>query len=464
LSSYLLHATNDVSEEISDMRVQILGLAFASLLMATVPSLAQDNGASCEALAASPLDPATAAGTGIERDDLDVDTALPACQAAAMAADATPHDHYLYGRVLQVSGDFNGALAQYGIAAEGGLSMAINSLGEMYEYGDGVTADNAQALAFYEQAYEIDRLPVAAMNLGYFSAYGVMGEPDYEKAVAYLTVASDGGIGWATNELGIMYDHGRGVEQDLAKAADYYKTAYKNGDAYGAANLGYLYETGRGVEQNEVEAVRLYEIAVAGGSSNAMVNLGVMYEEGRGGLEQSGERAIELALQGAEAGDPMGWSNAGSIYSHGTLVPQDLTKARELMQKAADSDSTRAQGAGYNGLAWSYVLEGTNYKQALSLAKKAVAAEPEIANYMDTLGWLMHLQGNDAGALPHFEEALALSPEDPSIQAHAGDVYAALGQTENARKAYEAFVELAPAIIADPTIDIEAAKAWLAAN
>jgi uncharacterized protein len=448
------------------MRVSVVARAVIALLLClTVPSLAQSAvSGSCEALAASPFDPVTPTGTGIDADSIDIPAALAACRAASSAPQASPHDHYLLGRVLEQSEDYAAALVEYGIAAEGGVSIAMNALGAMYEFGYGVPVDAEQAVALYQQAYDLDGLPVAAGNLGYVNAYGIGIAQDYTEGLKYFLIASDGGVGWAANEVGLIYEYGNGVDVDLAKAADFYKLAYKNGEPVGASNLGTFYEDGRGVDEDEVEAVRLYNLAADAGNGYGLVNLGRMYHDGRGGLQQSGPKAIELYIQGAEAGQLSGWSFAGSVYSAGVLVPRDMVKARELMQKSVDSGDTVAAAGGNNALAWSYVLENTKLDEATALVNKAIEGDPGYGGYHDTLAWILHLQGDDAAALPHMEEAISLLPSDPYLQAHAGDIYAALGQTEKARTAYQAALDLAPAVVLDTTVDITAIAAWLAAN
>ncbi len=73
------------------------------------------------------------------------------------------------------------------------------------------------------------------------------GYPPYRKA-------SEQGVAYAQNNLGIMYDKGQGVPQDYAEAVKWYRKAAKQG--YGGAqyNLGLLYREGQGVPQDYVQA------------------------------------------------------------------------------------------------------------------------------------------------------------------------------------------------------------------
>jgi TPR repeat protein len=50
----------------------------------------------------------------------------------------------------------------------------------------------------------------------------------------------------AQNDLGFMYEKGRGVPQNDVKAVEWYSKAANQNDARGKTNLGFMYENGRG--------------------------------------------------------------------------------------------------------------------------------------------------------------------------------------------------------------------------
>ncbi|TVQ31791.1 MAG: hypothetical protein EA356_13840 [Geminicoccaceae bacterium] len=55
------------------------------------------------------------------------------------------------------------------------------------------------------------------------------------------------------------------------------------------------------------------------------------------------------------------------------------------------------------------------------------------AYFLDTLGWLRYRQGDAAAALPLLRRATALLPADPQLNYHAGVVFHATGDTDQAR-------------------------------
>eukprot|EP00729_Bicosta_minor_P022301 gene22301-biopygen21355 len=91
----------------------------------------------------------------------------------------------------------------------------------------------------------------------------------------------------AQNNLGGMYENGKGVAQDHVAQH----------------NLGYMYDTGRGVEQDHVEAAKWSRKSAEAGIAAAQCNLGVAYSNGEG-VEQDVVKGVKwlqfAAVQGNE--------------------------------------------------------------------------------------------------------------------------------------------------------------------
>lgn len=104
-------------------------------------------------------------------------------------------------------------------AAEKGDAAAQTQLGLRYRKGQGVAADNGQAVDWYRKA--------AAQNDAEGQAY-----------------------------LGFMYMTGRGINRDDAEAVKYSKLAAEQGNSIGQYNLALLYLAGRGVNKDNLEAYR----------------------------------------------------------------------------------------------------------------------------------------------------------------------------------------------------------------
>lgn len=442
-----------------------IAIAAVSLVLVTgSPVLAQDLSAECAMLAASPFDPLTPAGQGINPEDMDVLAARVACKAAAKAPNASARDFYHYGRVQDVNWTYTSALKQYEAAAADEFGPALEAIGELYEFGHGVEVDTAKAFDYYQQAWYNTDIPLAAARLGNAYAYGIGTTIDYAEALPLFEAASQAGIGWASNEMGLLYEYGRGVDIDYARAAVAYKVAFKQGELVAANNLGTLYENGRGVDADLTQAVRWFKAAAEKGEGNGLVNLGRMYESGEGGLEQSGDTALGLYMEATAAGNPAGYRYAGYLHATGLLVPRDMELARILFQDAIDQGNEQLQASTYNVLAYSYAFEGDDFETGLDYIEHAIDYAPDYFPYIDTQAWLHFRNGDMDEALSGIERAMVLAPDVPDVHAHAGDIYLALDRESDARAAYEIAVANQPALNTDPTIDYDKIAEWLADN
>ncbi len=98
--------------------------------------------------------------------------------------------------------------------------------------------------------------------------------------------------------------------------------------------------------------------------------------------------------------------------------------------------------AALNYLGYTFAEAGINLEEALTLASRAVALDPDNGAYVDSLGWAYFRLGRPEQARNYLERAARLEPEDATLHEHLGDVYVALGQMERARQAYQRALEL----------------------
>jgi len=86
------------------------------------------------------------------------------------------------------------------------------------------------------------------------------------------------------------------------EAVKWYRKAAQQGSVRAQNNLGWMYQNGKGVPQDDVEAVRWYQKAAQQGNAKAQTSLGWMYQNGRG-LPQNDLEAIKWYSQAAKQGD-----------------------------------------------------------------------------------------------------------------------------------------------------------------
>ena len=291
-------------------------------------------------------------------------------------------------------------------AADEGNAIALYMMAAYFSKGYGVQPINEQkAIAYFKKSYEAG-YPVAGYdvaaslpdgspeqdeirnnakdnilelanegdacaqnNLGLMYQNGRGVEQSDEKAVEWFLKAAEQGFARAQNNLGVMYASGTGVKRSYEKAVEWFLKAAEQGFARAQNNLGVMYEYGDGVEQSYEKAVEWYKKAAEQGYDGAQCNLGVMYEHGFG-VEKSYEKAAGWYLKAAEQGDASAQYNLGLMYLHGTGVERSYEKAAGWYLKAAKQGLADAQLK--LGLMYKYGLGVTrSYEKAREWLQKA---------------------------------------------------------------------------------------------
>ena len=167
------------------------------------------------------------------------------------------------------AGDFTRSLAILEPLADGGDGRAINLLGVMHEFGDGVAQNTVRAIELYERAAELGNAH-GWNNLGLLYQNGAPGlPPDMARAGdAYERGVAMGHVG-ALNNLGAFLENGHAGPPDWVRILDLYERAHAGGDLDATVNIASLYFDGRGVPQDQVRAVEYLRLAVAEGFPRA---------------------------------------------------------------------------------------------------------------------------------------------------------------------------------------------------
>jgi TPR repeat protein len=175
-----------------------------------------------------------------------------------------------------------------------GLANVQHCLGLMYEKGQGVPQDYAEAARLFRLAAEQDNAP-------------------------------------AQNNLAFLYVHGRGVPQDNDKAMRWFRKAADQGSIPGQTNLGLILCK---VSQDYTEGARWYRAAADQGSAAAQTNLATLYYEGKG-VPLDHAEAAKWYRRAADQGDALGQYNLGALYANGKGVTPDLVQAYLWLELAA---------------------------------------------------------------------------------------------------------------------------------
>ncbi len=251
----------------------------------------------------------------------------------------------------------------YRMAAEQGLAAAQIALGNMYRNSEGVLWNSLEAIRWYrlaaEQGHAAAQIAVATMHE---NGEGV--PQDSAEAIRWYRLAAEQGHAEAQATLGSIFkptaysssvgalnvsgtlrtELGDGMTQDYAEAVRWYRLAGEQGHAEAQATLGSMYRNGEGVAQDYAEAVRWYRLAGEQGHADAQATLGSMYENGEG-VAQDDSEAVRWYRLAGEQSHADAQASLGSMYGNGEGVAQDYAEAVRWYRLAGEQGHADAQAS-----------------------------------------------------------------------------------------------------------------------
>ncbi|MFC1568991.1 tetratricopeptide repeat protein [bacterium] len=258
-------------------------------------------------------------------------------------------------------------------------------LGDLYQQ----TGDSLQAANIFEEVQF--RFPEEWQAHFSYGRYLMRQRADDSAMNAFKKVtvlAPENALGWLFS--GIVYAHQdslESAERNLAKAL-----TIKSDDHLGNYYLGTVYVQ---LEQYE-KAVPLlkHALAVRPQWISALSALANAYE------------SLQLYHQ------------ADSVFNNALMIEPD----NALL---------------LNNYGYSLSLRGTRLEEALSMALRALAQDPENGAYLDTVGWIYYLIGKPEDALEYIKRAIQFRHDSYEVHDHLGDIYAAMNMLEQARDAWK---------------------------
>jgi tetratricopeptide (TPR) repeat protein len=178
-------------------------------------------------------------------------------------------------------------------------------------------------------------------------------------------------------------------------------------------------------------------------------------EEGRRHLREArvatGAERIQLLLAEAQLLRDAGRAQDGLELLDASLVtqpdqPELLYESALLAEKIGRHDLLEGRlrrliavkpdhAHAYNALGYSFADRNERLEEAKQLIAKALQLAPEDPFILDSMGWVLFRQGDNAGALGYLQRAFALR-QDPEIAAHLGEVLWVIGRREEARQTW----------------------------
>jgi TPR repeat protein len=265
--------------------------------------------------------------------------------------------------------------------ADEGVPFAIELLGEIYDFGDGVQADPAQAKKFYERAAQLlDTTAMVMLGNMYAAGRGVTANPStavswYRLAVgagndaggaagalnlgaAYLygqgvTKDVQEGMKWvlkaaesnrmAQHLLGLYYADGDFVPKDDVQAAFWWSKASAQDDADSQFLLARAYEYAKGVQLDWGKAFYWYSRAAENGVAEASGSVCEFYRISTAGVDWRTPEATSVLQVGADRKQPSCVFLQAMRLMNGIQGPRDPERAVGLLRLSAQSNYNRAE-------------------------------------------------------------------------------------------------------------------------
>jgi uncharacterized protein (TIGR03790 family) len=159
------------------------------------------------------------------------------------------------------------------------------------------------------------------------------------------------------------------------------------------------------------------------------------------GAAQALEEATRLApsLQGAQ-------TQLGVLYGQSGQTAKSLELYRNILKTQPNNL------VALNNMAYLLAVDLNTPKDGLPFARKAAAIAPEDPNVLDTLGWVLHLLGDDQEAAKHFSEAVGRGTNNVEIRVHAAIVFAAVGRNSEAQAQIKEAIRIEPTAARRPDV------------
>ena len=289
----------------------------------------------CDQEAGEPLD-IQGVSPGKLPNEVNPDTAIPACKDAVAKFPNIPRYKYELGRAELAAKDVQGAIDLFKAAADAGHIRAANQLGYMAQGGYGMKQDIAQANVYFETAANAGD-PYGLLSYGRNMVQGRGITKDIQTGTRLLVRSVEMGHTYAMNELGSMYYYGTGVALNPQRGVRFFEAGMARNDIYSIRNMAIAYQQGKGVKKDLQTALALFKKASDGGHPQAATDIGVMYYNGIGVAKDIVAAANWYAIA-TERGDTWAASNLAYIYSQGPAKMRDAEKAVEYASLAVALD------------------------------------------------------------------------------------------------------------------------------
>ncbi|AQW83938.1 Sel1 domain repeat-containing protein [Campylobacter pinnipediorum subsp. pinnipediorum] len=160
------------------------------------------------------------------------------------------------------------------------------------------------------------------------------------KKIVFLFVLSVFCFGMGANDKlagGVKPSEDVVLDKEYEKSAKIFKESCEKGNMYNCYNLGKFYSDGRGVIQSDINALKYFQISCDGRLPYGCFMLGEIFYN-----QKDFEKAVNNYSLSCDYGDDKGCLKLAEAYYAGEGVAKDLSKARDLSQKACQMGNDKA--------------------------------------------------------------------------------------------------------------------------
>jgi len=262
--------------------------------------------------------------------------------------------------------------------AEQGDAWAQLKLGGLYEHGEGVPKDNAEAADWYAKAAVQGNMQARGSLMLVCAFAEVTSTPPKacDQIGPLLQAAAAQGDLESEDALAKFYESGVfGLPKDPVQAIAWYHKAAEQGDVLAESMLASRYEAGIDTPQDDVQAAFWNRKAAEQGDLPAQLEMAEAYESGRGVPADEGQ-AVAWYLKAAQQNYPDAQRKVGTAYALGKGVPRDDTRAYVWLTIALAATRPDDENRDAEALALKSVAERLKPHELAEARRMAAAWKP----------------------------------------------------------------------------------------
>jgi tetratricopeptide (TPR) repeat protein len=226
-----------------------------------------------------------------------------------------------------------------------------------------------------------------------------------------------------------------GPDPDSARFA--YAQVQPDSDRYVAARgkLAWTYQ--KAGDRDEALKIARDTVAAAPSSREAAASLADLLRANA----QYTESAQVLTRLIAASGPKADWR---LYYLRATAYEEigETDKTEADLQTALKLDPDEPELLNFQAYFW--IDRGERLQEALAMVRRAVAANPQSGEMIDSLGWAYYRLGDFASAVAKLEQAIAIDPAIAEVNDHLGDAYWRVGRKTEAQFQWRRVLSLNP--------------------